>query len=90
MLTETIETRAHTTRDGVLNLSVNVGMVPNGVPALPANMPSWTCFSRHSHHGHSTIPVRGSAPKSATNSNAGAWSPGRTISRLLPSPCTTD
>jgi len=25
MLTETIETRAHTTRDGVLNLSVNVG-----------------------------------------------------------------
>ena len=26
MLTETIETRARTTRDGVLNLSVNVGV----------------------------------------------------------------
>jgi hypothetical protein len=26
MLTETIEARAHTTRDGVLNLSVNVGV----------------------------------------------------------------
>ena len=26
MLTETIETRAHTTRDGILNLSVNVGI----------------------------------------------------------------
>ncbi len=26
MLTESIEARAHTTRDGVLNLSVNVGM----------------------------------------------------------------
>jgi hypothetical protein len=26
MLNETIETRAHTTRDGMLNLSVNVGV----------------------------------------------------------------
>ena len=26
MLTETIEARGHTTRDGVLNLSVNVGL----------------------------------------------------------------
>jgi hypothetical protein len=34
MLTETIETRAHTTRDGVLNLSVNVGMFDADVDVI--------------------------------------------------------
>ena len=31
MLRETIETRAHTTRDGMLNLSVNVGVADTDV-----------------------------------------------------------
>jgi hypothetical protein len=34
MLTETIETRAHTTRDGVLNLSVNVGTADADVAVI--------------------------------------------------------
>lgn len=34
MLTETIETRAHTTREGVLNLSVNVGVVDADVSVV--------------------------------------------------------
>lgn len=34
MMTETIETRGHTTRDGVLNLSVNVGVADVDVSVL--------------------------------------------------------
>lgn len=34
MMTETIETRAHTTRDGVLNLSVNVGVADADVDVV--------------------------------------------------------
>jgi hypothetical protein len=34
MPTETIETRAHTTRDGVLNLSVNVGLADADVAVV--------------------------------------------------------
>ena len=34
MLTETIETRAHTTADGVLNLSVNVGTADADVAVI--------------------------------------------------------
>jgi hypothetical protein len=34
MLNETYETRAHTTRDGVLNLSMNVGMADADVTVV--------------------------------------------------------
>jgi hypothetical protein len=34
MVTETIETRAHTTREGVLNLSVNVGVADADVAVV--------------------------------------------------------
>ena len=34
MLTETIEARAHTTRDGMLNLSVNVGVADADVAVV--------------------------------------------------------
>jgi hypothetical protein len=34
MTTETYETRAHTTRDGVLNLSVNIGIADTDVAVV--------------------------------------------------------
>ena len=34
MMTETIETRGHTTRDGMLNLSVNVGVADADVSVV--------------------------------------------------------